>query len=90
MSWHEVAAQVEEFNEGWRDEIATQRAADWADILDDRPGREECWTDERAPLRLAGPDPWDPWTCQRCGSVNTAGMPEKCDGCGLRNYGEGA
>ena len=55
MSWHEVAGQVEEFNEGWRDEITTQRAADWADILDDRPGREEC--DERAPLTL-GPDPW--------------------------------
>lgn len=37
--------------------------------------------------RSLGPDPWEPWTCQRCGSVNTAGMPEKCDGCGLRNFG---
>ena len=32
------------------------------------------------------PDPWLPYTCQRCGSVNTAGIPEKCDGCGLRNW----
>lgn len=37
--------------------------------------------------RVVGADPWEPFICPRCGSVNTAGMPEKCDGCGLRNYG---
>ena len=58
-------------------------------------GRDEAFGDgpgdqDPNPLLVGGalgPDPWLPFTCQRCGSVNTAGMPEKCDGCGLRNYG---
>jgi hypothetical protein len=37
--------------------------------------------------KALGPDPWEPFTCQRCGSIDSGGMPEKCDGCGLRNYG---
>lgn len=43
-----------------------------------------------APDARLRPDPWEAWTCQRCGSINSDGMPAKCDGCGLRNYGEGA
>lgn len=42
---------------------------------------------DQAWAKALGVDPWEPFTCQRCGSVNSDGMPEKCDGCGMRNYG---
>lgn len=33
------------------------------------------------------PDPWLPWTCQGCGDEDRHGMPERCQMCGLVNYG---
>lgn len=46
-----------------------------ADVLLDEPD---------ARLRA---DPWEPWTCQRCGSETKSGMQETCPDCGMRNYG---
>lgn len=37
--------------------------------------------------RAPGPDPWQPYTCARCGDNDRAGMPETCTACGMRNYG---
>ena len=66
MSWHEAAAQVEDWNSGWRDEIATQRHADIApddprpsraELADDRPLGGLTWCGECA-CSHGERDPW--------------------------------
>jgi hypothetical protein len=71
---------------------ALRGRAEW---IDDRPTRAELeaddyddWRWHREQQRVAQrPDPWLPWTCQRCGIETPGGQPEVCE-CGYRNYGE--
>jgi hypothetical protein len=50
-------------------------------------GDQEVSPLDRVDAQTGGPSLWEPWTCPRCGSIDSGGLPEKCDGCGLRNYG---
>lgn len=57
----DAADQVEEWNAGWRDEVASQRHADWVDIYDDQPTRAELEAEEGWLIQLDAqrPDPWN-------------------------------
>lgn len=86
MTYRHAADLADTLAADARDEVASDRAG--AFIPDD-PRQPSYGAEEPgdAPAKPLGPDPWLPWTCQRCGDEDRSGMPETCGMCGWRNYG---